>query len=115
MFNDLNGPGWRRRMVQSQAIVALFSVALGFMALYGTMHPSSKFLHFMYPRYLVFLGVFVVGQTLMIGLRARKLRDRRLVQQVIGRSFPRNPLPPPPTLSQPSGPQASSTPNPSSY
>ena len=95
MLNDLTGPGWRRRMIQSQFILVTISLGLGFIAFNATRpHPSSvKFADWAYPT-LVLLGAVVVSQTLMTAWRARKLRNRWLAQHFMDQPSRNDPLPP---------------------
>jgi hypothetical protein len=105
MLNDLTGPGWRRRMIQGNFIVALISLSLTLIVVSGILlHPSPKLADSSYLYDLQLLGVIILGSTLSTAWRARKLRNRRLSQHFIDGS-PRNDPP------RASGPQA---PNPSS-
>ena len=112
MLNDLTGPGWRRRMIQSQVVIMTISVSLGLILANAMLpplpRPSSPKL--VIPvnttqEILVNLGGLVVGVSLITAWRARKLRNRRLDQHSMGQPLQNDPP-------QGSGPEA---PNPSSY
>ena len=106
MLNDLTGPGWRRRMIQSRVILMTISASLGLILAYAAPpHPSSQ------ARDPVSTtqdagqsGSLVVGGALITAWRARKFRNRRLDQHSMDRSLQNDPP-------QGSGPEA---PNPSS-
>jgi hypothetical protein len=114
MLNDLTGPGWRRRIIQGNFILAVISLSLAFILTNGILfHPSPKFADSLYLKDLGILGAMVVSSTLSTAWQARKLRNRRLAQHFKGQP-PQNDLLPPLPLSDSGGPEASGTPNPSS-
>jgi hypothetical protein len=115
MLNDLTGPGWRRRMIQSQVNMTI-SFSLGLILANAMLSPplphpsSSKLVDPVNTSQgtLVGLGVLVVLITLITAWRARKLRNRRLAQHFMD-PMPQNDLSPPLPLSQSGGSEASGT------
>jgi hypothetical protein len=116
MLNDLTGPGWRRRMIQSQLILGVVSASLGIILAHAMLpplpHPSSPKLVDpvnMNQMFLVSFGAFVVTGTLTTAWRARKLRNRRLAQHFKEQPPQNDPLPPLPLSQSGGGPEASGT------
>ena len=106
MFNDLFGPGWRRRMVANRVIVGL----LAFVPAMAILQSLSDYSNGRPP--LVILAPLVgsaVGFAVQPLIRGRKERDRKLLRNGYGRLSPW----PPPSPVQPSNTGNTGLPSPS--
>jgi hypothetical protein len=101
MMNDLNAPGWRRRIALSRALVALCGGALGIAFTQLMDHKNRLPLHSVVAGSLSFLVVWSIGGAIMV-FRSPKLRERQLLRHGYDRSGRiEPPWPPPAPLVQP--------------
>ena len=117
MLNDLSGPGWRRRVVQSQLIVGLTTVTIFVLTFESMNHlmPKPTGSAHAAPASIVFLlvgaGIVQVQIAVITRFRARKLRDRRLARSGYGQMVRNSPPWPPPSSVESSRNENTGVPN----
>ncbi len=95
MMNDLNAPGWRRRIVLCRFVVALAGSAMGVAFAQLIDHKTRLPLHSVVAGVVSFLVVWFIGGVIMV-FRSPKLRERQLLRHGYNRSGHIEPPWPPP-------------------